>query len=131
MSVDTDATATEPDDVEALARDLGEAITDLPAYRRFEDAREAVEGDEEAQAAIREFEQVREEYLLARQTGRAEESDLQELQDAQADLHEIPVMREFLQAQDAVEGRLQALNEAISEPLHVDFGEQAGGCCQD
>jgi cell fate (sporulation/competence/biofilm development) regulator YlbF (YheA/YmcA/DUF963 family) len=40
-------------------------------------------------------------------------------------------MREFLQAQNDLELRLQALNEHISEPLAVDFGEKAGGCCQD
>lgn len=131
MSVDTDSTAKERDDVEALARDLGEAITELPVYRQFEEAKEAVEADEEAQSAIREFEQVREEYLLARQTGRADEEDLAELQAAQEDLHEIPVMREFLQAQEAVEDRLETLNKAISEPLHVDFGGAAGGCCED
>jgi len=131
MSVDTDATAADADDVEALARDLGEAITDLPVYERFEEAKAAVEADEDAQAAIREFEQLREEYALARQTGQAEDADLRQLQAAQEDLHEIPVMREFLQAQNELELRLQALNAEISAPLPVDFGEKAGGCCQD
>ncbi len=131
MSVDTDATAQDGDDVEALAHELGEAITELPVYRQFEDAKAAVEADEAAQEAIREFEQIREEYTLARQTGRADESDLRELQAAQEDLHEIPVMKEFLQAQNDLELRLQALNEEISEQLLVDFGEKAGGCCQD
>jgi cell fate (sporulation/competence/biofilm development) regulator YlbF (YheA/YmcA/DUF963 family) len=40
-------------------------------------------------------------------------------------------MREFLQAQNELELRLQALNEHISDALDVDFGEKAGGCCQD
>ena len=131
MSVDTDATAQETDDVEALAAELGEAITELPVYQRFEEAKAAVEADEEAQEAIREFEQIREEYMLARQTGKAEKEDLLTLQEAQEDLHDIPVMQEFLQAQNELELRLQALNEEISDRLLVDFGEKAGGCCQD
>jgi cell fate (sporulation/competence/biofilm development) regulator YlbF (YheA/YmcA/DUF963 family) len=131
MSVETDATAEQTDDVEALARALGGAITDLPVYERFEEAKAAVEADEDAQEAIREFEQIREEYMLARQTGQADESDLRQLQAAQEDLHEIPVMRDFLQAQNDLELRLQALNEEISAQLLVDFGEKAGGCCQD
>lgn len=131
MSVDTDATAQETDDVEALAAELGEAITELPVYQRFEEAKAVVEADDEAQEAIREFEQIREEYMLARQTGKAEKEDLLTLQEAQEDLHDIPVMQDFLQAQNDLELRLQALNEEISEQLLVDFGEKAGGCCQD
>jgi cell fate (sporulation/competence/biofilm development) regulator YlbF (YheA/YmcA/DUF963 family) len=40
-------------------------------------------------------------------------------------------MRTYLQAQNELELRLQALNEQISAPLAIDFGEKAGGCCQD
>ena len=132
MSTDTDAAATdataEPD---RLARELGEAIADLPVYEQFREAKAAVEADEELQAEIREFEQVREEFMLARQTGEATREDLRELQEAQEDLHDIPKMSEFLQAQNELELRLQELNEEISGALGVDFGEKAGGCCQD
>ena len=131
MSVDTDTPTEDAADVESLARDLGEAITELPVYERFEDAKAAVEANEEAQEQIREFERIREEYVLARQTGKASEADLRALQAAQEDLHDVPVMRDFLQAQNELELRLQTLNEEISDHLLVDFGEKAGGCCQD
>ena len=131
MSIETDAPATDTDSVEALARELGEAITEMPEYETFAEAKAAVEADEEAQEAIQEFEQIREEYMMARQTGKATQDDLRTLQQAQEDLHDIPVMSEFLQAQNDLELRLQALNEHISDPLDVDFGEKAGGCCQD
>ena len=130
MSIETDSPATE-DTVEDLARELGEAITEMPEYETFAEAKAAVEADEEAQEAIQEFEQIREEYMMARQTGKATQDDLRTLQQAQEDLHDIPVMSEFLQAQNDLELRLQALNEHISDPLDVDFGEKAGGCCQD
>ncbi len=131
MSVETEPTADSEQTVEDLATQLGEAITEMPAYEEFLDKKEAVEADEEAQEQIEEFEQIREEYMLARQTGQADEDDLRQLQDAQEELHSIPVMSEFLQAQNDLELRLQALNEHISEPLAVDFGEKAGGCCND
>jgi len=131
MSIETDSPATESETVEALASELGEAITEMPEYEAFEEAKAAVEADEEAQEAIQEFEQIREEYMMARQTGQATQDDLRTLQQAQEDLHDIPVMSEFLQAQNDLELRLQALNEHISDPLDVDFGEKAGGCCQD
>jgi len=122
---DTGPRATE------LATDLGEAIADLPTYERFVEAKAAVEADEEAQERVREFEQLREEFMLARQTGDATNEDLRELQRAQQELHDIPVMSEFLQARSELELELQELNEAISAPLKLDFGEKAGGCCQD
>lgn len=117
--------------VEELAADLGEAIADLPEYETFEDAKAAVEGSEEAQAKIDEFERIREEFMLARQSGSASQEDLRELQETQEELHSMPVMADYLEAKADLADRLEAVNEAISEPLAVDFGEEAGGCCQD
>ncbi len=130
MSIDTDVTA--PDgDVEALGRELGEALRNLPEYDAFESAKAAVESDDELQKRIQEFESLRQEFMLARQTGDASQDDLQELQQAQNELHSQPTMAEYLEAQQRLDARLEAVNEAISAPLDVDFGEQAGGCCQD
>jgi cell fate (sporulation/competence/biofilm development) regulator YlbF (YheA/YmcA/DUF963 family) len=136
MSTETTPDAAESDAETAagateLAAELGDAIADLPTYRRFEEAKAAVEADETAQERIREFEGLREEFMLARQTGDATDRDLRRLQEAQQELHEIPVMAEFLQARSELELELQEFNEAISAPLAVDFGEKAGGCCQD
>ncbi|MFB6164683.1 MAG: YlbF family regulator [Haloarculaceae archaeon] len=128
MSVESESAAG---GVDELSRRLGEAIAELPVYERFDAAKEAVENDAEAQAAIEEFEQVREEFVLARQTGAADEADLRELQEKQQELHDLPVMAEYLEAQSELELRLQELNEEISAPLSVDFGQKAGGCCED
>lgn len=117
--------------VEELGRELGEAITDLPEYEAFESTKEAVEDSEHAQAKIDEFERVRQEFVLARQTGAASQEDLQELQATQEELHSVPVMAAYLEAKNELAARLEEINEAISEPLAVDFGGEAGGCCQD
>jgi len=133
MSIESDATAEETTDdgVDTLARELGEAITEMPVYQRFLEHKETVESDDEAQAQIQEFEQIREEFMVARQTGQATQEDLRELQDAQEELHSLPVMSDYLEAKSEMELRLQELNEVVSEPLVLDFGESAGGCCQD
>ena len=131
MSIETDAASGVEGRVEDVARSLGEKIVELPEYQRFLDAKAEVEADEEAQAQIQEFEGVREEFMLARRTGQATEQDLRELQEAQEQLHSLPVMSDFLQAQNELELRLQELNELVSDPLAIDFGEKAGGCCQD
>lgn len=114
-----------------LASELGTAIQQLDSYQRFAAAKEAVESSEDAQEQIREFEQLREEFMMARQSGDASNEDLQRLQAAQEELHELPEMEEYLAAQSDLEMDLQDLNEMISAPLSVDFGEKAGGCCQD
>jgi len=43
----------------------------------------------------------------------------------------MPVMEEYLNAQEALQSQLESVNRAISEPLAVDFGGEAGGCCHD
>jgi len=117
--------------LEDLGRELGEAIAETPAYERFEEAKAAVEHDDEAQAKIREVERLRDEFVAARETGEATQDHVGELQRAQNELHGMPVMEEYLNAQEALQNQLEAVNRAISEPLAVDFGGEAGGCCQD
>ncbi|AHG03691.1 hypothetical protein HALDL1_08835 [Halobacterium sp. DL1] len=132
MSVDSDAAAaTETTDAEALARQLGEAITELPEYQDFEEAKREVETSEEVQERIGEFEEIRQEFMLARQTGDATQEDIERVQEAQAHLHDHPAMAEYLDAQDAVQETFEELNDVISEPLDVDFVGESGACCQD
>ncbi len=131
MSIESDAATVEDDGVEALARELGEAISDLPEYRTFEEKKADVEADDDLQERIESFEQQRQEFMLARQTGDASQADLMELQQTQQELNDHPVMADYLDAKEALQDRLEAVNVAISDPLAVDFGGEAGGCCQD
>ena len=130
MSVETPADP-ETDDVDELASELGEAVADLPIYEAFLEAKAAVEADDELQEEIRAFERLREEFMMARQAGDATNEDLRELQRNQQELHEQPKMKEYLQAQSELELKLQELDEIVSEPLEVEFGQTAGGCCED
>jgi cell fate (sporulation/competence/biofilm development) regulator YlbF (YheA/YmcA/DUF963 family) len=131
MSIDSNTPAAADERVETLAGKLGEAIADLPEHERFREAESAVAEDAEAQEKISEFEQKREALALARQTGDASQEDVRELQRLQRELHSLPVMAEYLEAKDDLATRLETLNRAISDPLAVDFGGEAGGCCQD
>jgi cell fate (sporulation/competence/biofilm development) regulator YlbF (YheA/YmcA/DUF963 family) len=131
MSIDSNAPATTDGRIEDLAGELGAAIADLPEHERFSEAEAAVAEHDEAQEMITEFERRREEFALARQAGDATEDDMRELQELQRELHSLPVMAEYLEAKEELTDRLETLNRAISEPLAVDFGGEAGGCCQD
>ncbi len=124
MSIETSRT-------EELSYELGNAITETPEYERFESAKLAVENCEETQAKIDEFERVRQEFMLARQTGSATQDDLKQLQETQEELHSMETMATYLKAKSVLAERLDAINDAISRPLSVNFGEEAGGCCQE
>jgi cell fate (sporulation/competence/biofilm development) regulator YlbF (YheA/YmcA/DUF963 family) len=132
MSVDSETAGTEEvTEVEALASELGTIVADLPEHEAFEEAEAAVAEHPEAQEMIAEFEEKREAFALARQTGEATQEDMRELQRLQNELHSLPVMAEYLEAKEELTERLETLNRAISEPLAVDFGGEAGGCCHD
>jgi cell fate (sporulation/competence/biofilm development) regulator YlbF (YheA/YmcA/DUF963 family) len=131
MSIDAESGDPASATVDRLSEDLGDAIAELPAYQTFLEARRAVENDEQAQEKIRTFERLRNEYLQAKQAGTASEEDLRRLHTAQDDLHDLPVMAEYLQAQSHLERRLQKCNALISDPLAIDFSDRAGECCQD
>ena len=132
MSIETDAPEAAADDsVDVLASRLGDAIAETPEYRRFEEAKAAVQSDEEAQERIAEFERLRQEFAMARQAGRADGEAMEQVQAAQQELHALPVMKEYVEAQDQLQDRLEALNRTISDSLAVDFGGEAGGCCKD
>ncbi|GGJ09245.1 regulator [Halobellus salinus] len=124
MSVQTDR-------LETLGRELGDAIAKTPEYDAFERAKAAVEADDEVQSQIAEFHAVRDRYVQARKTGGATQELVREVQSAQEDLHSMPKMADYLDAQKELQERLESINEAISEPLAVDFGGEAGGCCQE
>ncbi|WP_410764502.1 YlbF family regulator [Haloferax sp. DFSO60] len=123
--------STQTTRLEELGRELGEVIAEHPTYKQYEEAKAKVEDHEEAQEKISEFNQLREEFNVARQLGDATQEDLQKVQAAQEELHSIPVMKEYLLAQAEMVGELEKVNKAISEPLAVDFGGEAGGCCKD
>lgn len=123
--------STQVSQLTEMGRELGDAIADTPAYERYEAAREAVQNDDDAQEKIAAVERLRDEFVAARETGQATQEHVAKLQQAQNELHSMPVMEEYLNAQEALQSQLEDVNRAISEPLSVDFGGEAGGCCQD
>jgi cell fate (sporulation/competence/biofilm development) regulator YlbF (YheA/YmcA/DUF963 family) len=131
MSVDTDTAPEGTQEIEELATALGEKIAEFSEYETFLEKKRAVEVDEQTQEKISEFEHAQREFMLARQQGDATQEDMQHLQETQDELHEMPVMQEYLAAETELEQRLQMLNECVSEPLEIDFAEKAGGCCGD
>jgi len=73
MSVETETRDDAGENrADRAASEFGEAITEMPIYERFAEAKRAVEADEAAQERIQRFEAIREDFMLARQTGQAD-----------------------------------------------------------
>lgn len=125
------AMSVETTSLEALGAELGEAIADSPAYEEFIEKKEAVEDHDEVQERLQAFQEQRQDFMMAKQSGDATPEDFASLQQTQFELNSHPVMDEYLEAQQALEQRLGAIEEAISEPLVIDFGEMGGGCCKE
>ncbi|MFB6253271.1 MAG: YlbF family regulator [Halobacteriaceae archaeon] len=131
MSVDQDLQTVDETDIERLATQLGNAITELPEYQTFVAAKEKVQSTDELQQQIQEFEEERREFMLAKQTGEATQEDAAKLQRMQQELNNHPIMVEYLDAKEELQDELEPINEMISDPLEIDFGGEAGGCCHD
>jgi cell fate (sporulation/competence/biofilm development) regulator YlbF (YheA/YmcA/DUF963 family) len=117
--------------VEDLGAELGERIAATDEYERFEAAKRTVEENDEIQQRISEFESLRTELMAAREAGEADQELVDEVRQAQHELHSMPEMAEYLEAEEELQTRLDAVNNAISSELVVDFGGEAGGCCKD
>jgi cell fate (sporulation/competence/biofilm development) regulator YlbF (YheA/YmcA/DUF963 family) len=117
--------------VEDLGAELGEWIAATDEYERFEAAKRTVEENDEIQQRISEFESLRTELMAAREAGEADQELVDEVRQAQHELHSMPEMAEYLEAEEELQTRLDAVNNAISSELVVDFGGEAGGCCKD
>ena len=119
--------------IEDLGLELGEAITGIPEYGAFEEAKAAVEDSEEAQELISEFNQLRQEFMLAQKVGEATNEDVQKVQQAQQNLHDLPIMDDYLEAQDDLAARLNEISGRYSvmrdefyvpRPFEVRFQSQ-------
>jgi cell fate (sporulation/competence/biofilm development) regulator YlbF (YheA/YmcA/DUF963 family) len=130
-SADGTGATAQRDDPVALAEALGTALASSPEHEAFVKAEAAVEADEAAQQRIAEFERKRSAFVADRERGEAMRADLEELEQLQSELHEMDVVAEYLNAKAELEATLDAVNNAVSAPLAVDFGGQAGGCCMD
>lgn len=132
MTVDPKVVTGDASEVLDLARKLGEAITELPEYQEFADAKRRVENSEELQNRIGEFEQLRQDFMLAQQTGEATQEDVTKIQRVQDEIDSHPFMEEYNEAMTDLTVRLADVNFAISEPLPFEFADEAGGsCCED
>ena len=129
MSTKADSDLSKPTtEIETFGKLLGEAISNLPEYKAYEQARDQVKGDSEAQELINDFEKQRQLFIIKRASGEATKEDLDKVGELQEELNNLPTMEHFLETQQELLAQLEKTNEYISEELSLNFGEQISGC---
>lgn len=108
------------------------ALRVTPVVQRFADAQRRFDTDPDVQALLARFQHLAGAFQRAQQEGTVGVAQVQEIREAQGRVQAHPVVREFLDAREAVGVFLQETNLVISETLGVDFGQTAGpagGAC--
>jgi cell fate (sporulation/competence/biofilm development) regulator YlbF (YheA/YmcA/DUF963 family) len=128
---DTDAAAADPTDedieenVEAALREFLDALGESKTYRRFVAADEALQGDPDAMALLREYQQKQQQL----QRGGFDESVMEELKQLQTELSDNETIQRQQAAQSDLVDLLQQTNEVISDEIGEEFARSTGGGC--
>ncbi len=116
------------DPVLAATRAFIDALKATGPIRRFAEASQRFDSDQEVQSILRTLR----EFQDAQRTGKLIPDLADSVRVAQSRLRKNAVVKEFLAARDAVNSFLQETNVEISQVLGVNFGQTAGpggGCC--
>jgi cell fate (sporulation/competence/biofilm development) regulator YlbF (YheA/YmcA/DUF963 family) len=111
--------------VEDTLQTFIQTLTDSETYREFVEASEALDGDSEATALLREFDQKQEQM----QQGEFDQSVMSELQDLKSEIADNDTIQRHREAQDALVELLQGTNDVISEQIGREFAQSTGGGC--
>lgn len=112
--------------VEDELRTFLQTLTTSETYREFVEASEALNGDSEATALLREFEQKRQQM----QQDEFDQSVMRELQDLNSEMADNDTIQRHREAQEALVELLQGTNDVISEQIGREFAQSiGGGCC--
>lgn len=94
--------------------------------RRFAEARRRFETDPEVQDLLASFQRDADAFQRGQRDGHVGVVQVQAIRRAQARVQAHPIVREFMETQQALGAFLQETNTVISEVLGIDFGQTAG-----
>ena len=119
-----------PSVVKRAARDFAAALAETPQFKAFEQAAERLRQDKAAQQAMGAYQekQISWRALLILNALRAgQKTELEELHRA---LVNQPVVQEYFKAQTEFTALCQALGDAVSESIGLNYAASCGvSCC--
>ena len=129
-TVSEDIEIASPSVVKQAARDFAAALAETPQFKSFEQADFAFRQDQAAQQAMQAYQQKQQSLraLLMLNALSAEQRD--ELDRLQSAFITQPVVKEFFTAQAELATLCQALGDALSESIGLNYAASCGvSCC--
>lgn len=116
-----------------LADALAVALKQTPVVEHFSASEQRFRTDPDLQAMMKALRQKAEEFQKAERAGTLDEGQLREFRTMQTSFRSHPLLRDFLEAQQAATLLMKETNSIVSQILGLDFGSTAGpasgGCC--
>ncbi|ELZ37975.1 MULTISPECIES: halo-CC-star protein HcsL [Halorubrum] len=111
--------------VEAALREFLDTLSESETYQQFVAADEALQGDDDAMALLREYQQKQQQM----QRGGFDESVMAELKQLQTEMSNNETIQRQQAAQADLIELLQRTNDAVSDEIGEEFARSTGGGC--
>ena len=111
--------------VEAALREFLDTLSESETYQQFVAADEALQGDDDAMALLREYQQKQQQM----QRGGFDESVMAELKQLQTEMSNNETIQRQQAAQADLIELLKRTNDAISDEIGEEFARSTGGGC--
>jgi len=113
------------------ARELAKVLADTEEYRAFEQADQELRQDEAAQRAIREYQKRQQTLRGMIALGVLGDAERAELNRLRQEVHQQPSVVRYSDRQARLAGLCQAVGDALSRQIGMDFAAAcgSGGCC--
>ncbi len=105
------------EEIEKKAKELGKAIASSEEYKRYVEAREEVERDEKMQELFGRYEQLRDEFYQALESGQGNEELLGKIDALEKEISSNPKMKEYMEAEANFKKLIDKVNEKIAEGI--------------
>jgi cell fate (sporulation/competence/biofilm development) regulator YlbF (YheA/YmcA/DUF963 family) len=133
-----DQTRTQPNvmtdgqnlDIEQAVREFAMALTEAEVFQAFEEAAHNLRQDQEAQGAIRAFQEKQNSLQMMLMLNAAPPEDQQELERLRNAFVSNPTVAAYLEAQDNLTNACQAVAQLLNQSTGLHFSTACGpGCC--
>jgi cell fate (sporulation/competence/biofilm development) regulator YlbF (YheA/YmcA/DUF963 family) len=119
-----------PSIVKQAARDFAAAMAETPQFKAFEQAAYALRKDQAAQQAMQAYQQNQQSLRALLMLDALSAEQREELECMQSDFINLPVVQEYYTAQAELATLCQALGDALSESIGLNYAAACGvSCC--
>lgn len=122
---DLDLTA----EVRQALRDFAAALVETPQFARFEQAAEALQGDEEAQKALEAFQTKQQSLQMMLTLNAVSEEEQAELKNLREAVFSHSTFTEYLDSEHELMALCRTVNDVLSDRIGLRFAMRRSGCC--